>query len=1086
MPRYLKKICVRQIVLQHEMEWLTPQACLRSLSFPQMNDRLEQSSTYQTGTCKWLLTHPNFIKFQSSQTSLLWLKGNPGTGKSTLMSFLHSAYRDMPSYAQGICLDFFFLANGVTLQKTKLGMFRGLLYQLCRQSRWARKVILSTFQEKEKGFGSCGEKWEWTADELAVLFEKAVAAQPPKGREITIFIDALDEAVNEDGKKIAPELIGYFGRLIEDAMKSERRIRVCLSCRHYPVAAANLGSEIHVEVENRRDLAVFVRHHLDVFVEGWNDYSINERTVLEATLVEKAGGCFLWAKLKLEKLIRSLNDGTRTLADLQILLEDESNELGALYKDILTNDVDPSSRRMALLFLQWICLAERPLSIEEIRYAMACDESVVVTGQMKCEESNGFIESDLRMGKLAKSLSGGLVKVLDGEHRTLQPFHATVTEYLRANGLQLLCSLSNDDVPFNGANMDLIGAGENRLSQSCLNYLKMGNFLEDATVDFGTITANYPLAEYATRFWLAHASRAERRGFDQEGIMDVLNSSPKLFKIWKMLYYTIDKYDPKRPARYTYNTIHVASAWNLQSVVHKLLARDAGVVYDLDDGDNQALHHASRFGNEDIVAKLLDSNANINAKNSGQATPLELAAANGHEKVVKLLLQNGADVETATGNSGNALQSAAHNGNVALAEILILSGADVNARCGQMGSALNQAANKGHLRMVELLLSHGAKVNDEGGYFGTALHSAVMARTDGRRDEIIQTLLNAGADPNSQGCEFGNAFQAAASKNRLKLVKLFLAHGADINASDGSHGTALHAACAAERDELIDFLLDAGARIDVPGGLYGSPLQAAAHIGSTKYVKIMLERGANIHEQGGMYGSALQAGCASLGVEVVDILLAAGADIHKKGGYFGNMLQAAISGRNYILAKRLLNEGLDINEQGGTFGNALQAAIVDAKADFVEFLLHVGAEPNAVGGHYGTALRAAVVLQREPVVKILLTHGANPNVEWIGSVALQIAARHKCNGILRMLLDYGSNVNFRGSGWESTPLYGAIIAGQRENVALLLERGARMDLPAEPYKNGWEAAMYNLNMLKFLAEHFRLTSTLDDYLKSTI
>lgn len=61
---------------------------------------------------------------------LLWIKGKPGSGKSTLMNFIVANAHKMKGDV--VIISFFFNARGEDLEKSTLGMYRSLLYQLLR------------------------------------------------------------------------------------------------------------------------------------------------------------------------------------------------------------------------------------------------------------------------------------------------------------------------------------------------------------------------------------------------------------------------------------------------------------------------------------------------------------------------------------------------------------------------------------------------------------------------------------------------------------------------------------------------------------------------------------------------------------------------------------------------------------------------------------------------------------------------------------------------------------------------------------------------------------------------------------------
>lgn len=125
-------------------------------------------------------------------------------------------------------LHFFFHARGTRLQKTKEGMFRSLLNQLCRKSVATYSIVTSFFRQKDVDFGKFGESWHWNASELERLFGDAIT-DAMKSDEVTLFVDALDEA----GLEIAPQLAEYFQALESKLPIEERKVKICISCRHY-------------------------------------------------------------------------------------------------------------------------------------------------------------------------------------------------------------------------------------------------------------------------------------------------------------------------------------------------------------------------------------------------------------------------------------------------------------------------------------------------------------------------------------------------------------------------------------------------------------------------------------------------------------------------------------------------------------------------------------------------------------------------------------------------------------------------------------------------------------------------------------
>ena len=144
------------------------------------------------------------------------------------------------------------------------------------------------------------------------------------------------------------------------------------------------------------------------------------------------------------------------------------------------------------------------------------------------------------------------------------------------------------------------------------------------------------------------------------------------------------------------------------------------------------------------------------------------------------------------------------------------------------GNALQAASNEGHKEIVQLLLERGADVNAKGGLYGNALQAA---SSNGHK-EIVQLLLERGADVNAVGSQgdYGNALQAASSNGHKEIVQLLLERGADINAQGGLYGNALIAASNEGHKEIFWLLLERRANMHAPGVRHYEMLPTPSHL----------------------------------------------------------------------------------------------------------------------------------------------------------------------------------------------------------------------------------------------------------------
>lgn len=216
------------------------QTLLDSLRFDQIDARQMTIKNAHSKTCKWLLHKSEYHDWLdgtklSEHHGFLWVKGKPGTGKSTLMKFALAHARK--TMKDRIVISFFFNARGEDIEKSTIGTYRSLLLQLLERL----PALQSVFDSLGLSTSSASTDHRWSTESLKMLLEHAI--QSLGESQVVCFIDALDECEETQIR----DMISFFERVGELAASSGIRFQVCFSSRHYPHITIRKGLDLVLE-----------------------------------------------------------------------------------------------------------------------------------------------------------------------------------------------------------------------------------------------------------------------------------------------------------------------------------------------------------------------------------------------------------------------------------------------------------------------------------------------------------------------------------------------------------------------------------------------------------------------------------------------------------------------------------------------------------------------------------------------------------------------------------------------------------------------------------------------------------------------
>ncbi|XP_053115109.1 ankyrin repeat and SOCS box protein 2 isoform X2 [Hemicordylus capensis] len=291
-----------------------------------------------------------------------------------------------------------------------------------------------------------------------------------------------------------------------------------------------------------------------------------------------------------------------------------------------------------------------------------------------------------------------------------------------------------------------------------------------------------------------------------------------------------------------------------------------------------------------------------------------------------------------------------------------------------------------------------------------------LATNRGNLDCVI-ALLQAGAEPDIASKSRETPLYKACERKNVEAVRVLLQYNADPNHRCNRGWTALHEAVSRNDLEIIDLLVKGGAKVEI-ANCYGiTSLFVAAESGHIEALRYLAKCGAEINTQASDKATALYEASKNGHTKIVEFLLSQGADANKtnKDGYLP--IHMASKKGYYEIVKMLLpvTSRTRIKRSGIS---PLHFAAESNRDDVLEELIEAGFDVNATlsferarlyEDRRTTVLYFAVINNNIYATELLLEAGANPNVDLINPLLISI--RHGCLKTMKLLLDYGANID---------------------------------------------------------------------------
>ncbi|OTB09942.1 hypothetical protein K445DRAFT_34175, partial [Daldinia sp. EC12] len=406
-----------------------PEAYERTFRWVFEDPRLDEQ-----GNTMW----PNFPAWlRGNCTSIYWVAGKPGSGKSTLMKYilnnrLLNTHLDSWADNRKLLLGGFYFWNAGTMeQMSHLGLLKTLLLECLSKmpelipritpKRWAFRKIFNKPDELVDP--------PWSLAELQEAFI-TLAIGAGESYVVALFIDGLDEVSGNH-----QELLAFLNAIHQHG---GGWVKICVSSRPWNVFEDSFKNSPQLRLEDltKEDIEHYIRSNFESHIgfQELKEAYDTEAQYLIHSISEKAHGVFLWVSIVVGSLLETLSDGG-SVSELQTIIDELSEKLFDLYNQIFLS-IPPKYIQDCSRFLQIREQWNFDLNIED--FWLADKEDALSTNLNKLtSQQKAHISTSMRrkIGSRTKGLleisSAGQVDYL---HRTTRDWAVETSNYITAKG----------------------------------------------------------------------------------------------------------------------------------------------------------------------------------------------------------------------------------------------------------------------------------------------------------------------------------------------------------------------------------------------------------------------------------------------------------------------------------------------------------------------------------------------------------------------------------------------------------------------------------------------------------------------------
>jgi ankyrin repeat protein len=239
------------------------------------------------------------------------------------------------------------------------------------------------------------------------------------------------------------------------------------------------------------------------------------------------------------------------------------------------------------------------------------------------------------------------------------------------------------------------------------------------------------------------------------------------------------------------------------------------------------LHVACSKGDIEVAQFLIARGSKLEALDKDRRTPLFLAAINGHQDLVRILIGHGANADVRDWCRDSVLHACIDRLHSESVRVLVDSGVDLDSR-----------DSDGRTPLLVLVLKWRSSIfASPGGIPRTLREKVAPTLVKELCFEMMQILIDNGADAGARDTQGKTAVHVAASCGDTALLSLLFKGGASINIRDIHDQTPLHYAVRYDSPDIVDFLVRNGADLRIINSTGTSVLTMARIGGNPKIIE---------------------------------------------------------------------------------------------------------------------------------------------------------------------------------------------------------------------------------------------------------